>query len=643
MIWKEGRLTDDFTGSLLSACRQTAHGQVEPEHFVIALLEPSDGALRRECRRLSPTGVPDSLPDSLRRAAENLRVAVPPPAPWSDAHLSPASRKMLDEATRSPEWKESLAERQLAAAALQLLPTRVSNVFGFAGIPLERLIAALKQAPAADGPPSTFSPAGKLNPALFSKSGRAILQAIEREGKENGLLRVGTPLVLFALASHPGGSLEKGMRLQPAVRFHDFLESLRTHLRGLSKGRFNDDLGLVRDQMQPVVARAIERAVRTASERDPPLAGEADLAAALLHEDDAFVRGFLESRAVDVGRLSGFLAGRRPEAELPAEEARKLPPLAEVEVRLRRNIVGQDHVIDTLVPFLKRIWFGYARKRRPLGVLLFLGASGTGKTQLAREIAREVYGSEDRLLFFEMGQFGTEQSKNVFVGAPQGFVGYGEGQLTNGLKDNPESVVLFDEVEKAHRSVFDVLLRFLDEGVIADPAGPIRDGRRCFIILTSNHSVEKLSDLIGAQSKAARGNAAMRERVRSDVRNELVRSRLFRPEFVNRMDELVLFNSLGESAFRTILQLELESEKRRLFEEKEVTVSFDPTVVDVLTGLCSKRHDEGARLCGNLISTLVVPAIIDFFVDDANRGVRSAQVSAGPEGSMTVTAARSGA
>lgn len=642
MIWKDGRLTDEFCGMLLAACRQTAHAQVEPEHFVLTLFEPADGELRRECRRLATAGNPDSfLLDALRQAAVSIRIAAPPSAPWRVEHLSNASRQMLDEETRNQDWKEALAGRLLSASALQRLPKRIANVFANSGIPVDRLIAALRQPPSADGPQPTFNAAGKLNPALFSKSGRAVLHTVEQEGKENGLVRVGTPLLLFALASQPGSEIEKGLRLQPAVRFHDLLESLRTHLRGLSKGRFNDELSLVRDQMQPVVARTFERAVRMAADRDPPLASEADLGAALLNEEDSFVRGFLESRAVDVGRLSGFLAGRRPEAETPEEEARKLPPLAEVEVRLRRNIVGQDHVIDTLIPFLKRIWFGYTRKRRPLGVLLFLGASGTGKTQLAREIAREVYGSEDRLLFFEMGQFGTEQSKNVFVGAPQGYVGYGEGLLTNGLKNNPESVVLFDEVEKAHRSVFDVLLRFLDEGVIADPAGPVRDGRRCFIILTSNHSVEKLSELIRMQSQAARGNGAMREKVRSDIRNELVRSKLFRPEFVNRMDELVLFNSLGEAAFRTILALELESEKRRLLEEKDVTVTFEPSVVEALAGLCSKRQDEGARLCGNLISTLVVPAVIDFFVDDANRGVRAARVAAGPDGSMVVTATRS--
>ncbi|MCC7420703.1 MAG: AAA family ATPase [Planctomycetaceae bacterium] len=643
MIWKDGRLTDEYCGLLLEACRQTAHAQVEPEHFVLTLLEPADGSLRRECRRLAPTINPDAFLESFRQSARSLRIAAPPSSSWSDTLLTVASRKLLDEAVRSPEWNDGLADRFIAAAALEKLPPRIANSFGYAGIPLDRLIAALRLPPAADGPQPTFNAAGKLNPALFSKSGRAVLHTIEQEGKENGLVRVGTPLLLFALASQPGSELEKGLRLQPAVRFHDLLESLRTHLRGLSKGRFNDELSLIRDQMQPVVVRTFERAVRTAADRDPPLASEADIGAALLNEEDSFVRGFLESRSVDVGRLSGFLAGRRPEAETPDEEVRKLPPLAEVEVRLRRNIVGQDHVIDTLIPFLKRIWFGYTRKRRPLGVLLFLGASGTGKTQLAREIAREVYGSEDRLLFFEMGQFGTEQSKNVFVGAPQGYVGYGEGLLTNGLKNNPESVVLFDEVEKAHRSVFDVLLRFLDEGVIADPAGPVRDGRRCFIILTSNHSVEKLSELIRMQSQAARGNGAMRERVRSDIRNELVRSKLFRPEFVNRMDELVLFNSLGESAFRTILALELESETRRLLEEKNVTVTFDPSVVEGLAKICAKRHDEGARLCGNLISTLVVPAIIDFFVDDANRGVRSARVAAGSDESMLVTAAGSDA
>lgn len=115
-----------------------------------------------------------------------------------------------------------------------------------------------------------------------------------------------------------------------------------------------------------------------------------------------------------------------------------------------------------------------------------LGPTGTGKTQLGKELARYVYGSEDEMLFFEMGTFNTKESMNNFIGSPPGYVGYGEGKLTNGLRDHPECVVLFDEIEKADISVFDALLRFADEGKISDPAGPVRDGRRCIIVLTSN-------------------------------------------------------------------------------------------------------------------------------------------------------------
>src|SRR5207248_9239326 len=137
------------------------------------------------------------------------------------------------------------------------------------------------------------------------------------------------------------------------------------------------------------------------------------------------------------------------------------------------------------------------------------------KTELAKTLAHAVYGSPENLIFLEMGQFNAPESMNIFVGAPPAYVGYGEGKLTNGLRDKPRAVVLFDEVEKAHARVLDALLRFLDEGRIDDPAGPVRDGSQCLVILTSNVGAQQLSEL-GKQVDASRSNARglMRDQLR---------------------------------------------------------------------------------------------------------------------------------
>ncbi|MFV1964639.1 MAG: AAA family ATPase, partial [Pirellulaceae bacterium] len=281
--------------------------------------------------------------------------------------------------------------------------------------------------------------------------------------------------------------------------------------------------------------------------------------------------------------------------------------------------------------------FGYTRPNRPMAVLLFLGNSGTGKTQLAKEIAQAMYGSEDQLIFLEMGQFGDKHAKNIFIGAPPGYVGYGEGLLTNGLRDKPESVVLFDEVEKADRIVFDVLLRFLDEGKIADPAGPVRDGRRCVIVLTSNHALDMLQPLIDRQSEAKHLPRAEREAAKMEVRNEILATGFFRPEFINRVDEIILFNTFDADAYRKIVHYLLETECQRLNKEKSLDFTVDDSLQDELVRQCVARSGEGARVCLKLVGEIVIAALIDYFLDPDHEGVQSVHLSFSEAGHIQIT------
>lgn len=638
MIVERGEIDASFGVLLLQACRTTAHAAIEPEHFLIGLLDVPDGALASACRRARPSVDLNALRQTLLKAAASQTVHPPPSANWSERLLSPASRQLLDQAAAQPDF-ETAPEPHLALAALARSKAPVVRVFQYTGIDPEELKAYLAEPKdQAGGVLAVFDDDGRVNMAAFNAFGKAVLKRIGTEGSGLGQIRIGPPLVLFALVAHEGGALDRGLRIQGAMP-RDLHDSLLMHLKGLSKSKRNDEFRLARELMQPAVAQALERAATLAVDRGHDTIGDEEIAAGMLLEDPYFTRGFLESRSVNVSQLSAFLAGPRPAdapSESPEDQPHELPPLPEVIARLRQRIIRQDHVIDALVPFLKRFWFGYRRMHRPLAVLLFLGHSGTGKTQLAKEIARALYGSEEQLLFFEMGQFGTEISKNVFVGAPQGYVGYGEGQLTNGLRDKPESVVLFDEVEKAHPAVFDVLLRFLDEGVISDPAGPVRDGRRCVIILTSNKQIERLQDLTALQMQALTLGRDEQETARTRIRQILIESGLFRREFVNRMDELLLFNIFDEPAYRQILVRELAEEQRRLKDEKRLDVEFGPEVVEALVGECLARQDEGARVCGKLISTSVVPAVIDFFVDETNAGLTAARVTIGPRGHVLV-------
>jgi MoxR-like ATPase len=638
MFWKDGQPTPRGEQSLLLALKLTAAGTVEPEHFLVALLQAGDSPLSKACLGVRPSLQLKTLLETIVASARS-HTPQPPPETWSAPLLSDRSRKMLAELTNDPAWQAADEARQqslLAAAALQAAWPRVQRVFNHMGAATAAVLESLQRC--TDVPrPEPFDGAGQVNRKAFCASGRAILNLMESEGRGLGLSRIGTPLFLFAFAAREDGLLERALRLQviDPRRVH---EGLLIHLRALGTRRFNEGLALQRDAMQPAVASAIEQAADLAYERRLPQIGEPELLKALLMQNDLFVQSSLTGAKVKLDELSHYVFQRHSGEQDEAEEKETLVPLEEVEMLLRQRVVGQDHAVDVVLPIIKRMRFGYPREDRPLGVLLFLGASGTGKTQLAKEIARAVYGSEDKLIFLEMGQFGTEVSKNIFIGAPPGYVGYGEGLLTNGLRDHPEAVVLFDEVEKAHPSVFDVLLRFLDEGRIADPAGPVRDGRRCMIVLTSNHALDMLGALIEKQSLLKHLPPEERDRVRAEVRRAILETKFFRPEFVNRVDELILFNNFDEDAYEHILRNQLEHERQRLRREKKLEVAFDEGLVKELVKRCSERRDEGARVCGKLIGQLVMGPLIDFFVDPQHRDVRAVRVTYAPGRGLGIAA-----
>jgi ATP-dependent Clp protease ATP-binding subunit ClpC len=266
-----------------------------------------------------------------------------------------------------------------------------------------------------------------------------------------------------------------------------------------------------------------------------------------------------------------------PAAQLTAEEKDRLLRLEE---DLHRRVVGQDEAVQAVSEAVRRSRAGLGDPNRPIGSFLFLGPTGVGKTELARALAEALFGSEGRMVRIDMSEFQERHTVSRLVGAPPGYVGYEEaGQLTEAVRRTPYTVLLLDEIEKAHPDVFNILLQVLDDGRLTDGQGRTVDFKNTVVIMTSNLG----SDVIGKRGlgfaatdgAGAPDDQQLRDRIMQRLRES------FRPEFLNRIDEIIVFRHLDETQLRQITSLQLEETTRRLHAQA-VTVEFTTEAVDWL-------------------------------------------------------------
>ena len=245
--------------------------------------------------------------------------------------------------------------------------------------------------------------------------------------------------------------------------------------------------------------------------------------------------------------------------------------LLHLEDILHRRVVGQDEAVRLVSEAILRSRAGIADPGKPIGSFLFLGPTGVGKTELAKTLAEALFDSEKNLVRIDMSEYMEKFSVSRLIGAPPGYVGYEEGgQLTEAVRRKPYSVILFDEVEKAHPDVFNILLQVLDDGRITDSQGRTVDFKNTVIILTSNLGSQFLLDGIGTDGEIS-------QEARDQV-NELLK-RSFRPEFLNRLDEIVFYKPLTRENITHIIDLMVTDLNRRL-EDKQLTVELTPAAKD---------------------------------------------------------------
>ena len=265
--------------------------------------------------------------------------------------------------------------------------------------------------------------------------------------------------------------------------------------------------------------------------------------------------------------------------------------LLRLEEELHGRVVGQDDAVRAVAEAIRRSRSGLGDENRPVGSFLFLGPTGVGKTELARALAVTLFGDEDRMVRLDMSEYGERHTVARMVGAPPGYVGYGEsGELTEAVRRRPYSVLLLDEIEKAHPDVFNVLLQVLDDGRLTDGQGRTVDFRNTVIVMTSNVGSELITNrgtTLGFGTSRDGDEGALHDRIMPKLRE------VFRPEFLNRIDETIVFRRLDPAQLETITSLLLEETRRRL-SAQDVTVEFDADAVRRLAEL-GHQPEFGAR------------------------------------------------
>ena len=281
-----------------------------------------------------------------------------------------------------------------------------------------------------------------------------------------------------------------------------------------------------------------------------------------------------------------------PVKRLESEEGVRLINLAEI---LKSHVIGQDEAIDALASALRRGRVGLGEPHRPIGSFIFLGPTGVGKTELSRTLAAVMFGDKNALIRVDMSEYMDRHSTSKLIGSPPGYVGYGEGgQLTEKVRRKPYSVVLFDEIEKAHPDVFNLLLQILEDGILTDAEGRRVSFANSVIIMTSNVGASSLTERRGTLGFTSSTQNSREGEVLARLRET------FRPEFLNRVDEIIIFNRLRKEDTRRIAEIMLTRVSERT-AALGVTLSFSPETVDTLT---SEGYDEtyGARPLRHTIS-----------------------------------------
>jgi ATP-dependent Clp protease ATP-binding subunit ClpC len=305
--------------------------------------------------------------------------------------------------------------------------------------------------------------------------------------------------------------------------------------------------------------------------------------------------------ALVVSRMSGVPVQRVAQAE--SQQLRKMNSV------LKQRVIGQDKAIDIIVKAIQRSRMGLRDPKKPIGTFFLLGPTGVGKTHLAQCLAEEMFGNRDAIIRFDMSEYIEKHTVSLLVGAPPGYVAHEDGgKLTEAVRRKPYSIILFDEIEKAHPDIFNVLLQVMDEGRLTDRQGHIVDFKNTIIIMTSNVGTRQLNEF----GSGIGYNSGIMDERQTELTLTKALNRTFPPEFVNRLDNVVVFNPLTDDALAQILSLELYPLKMRL-ELMGYTLKLTKLTKDKILNEAKDRK-FGARPLKRAIQTLIEDPITDLLL-----------------------------
>ncbi len=323
-----------------------------------------------------------------------------------------------------------------------------------------------------------------------------------------------------------------------------------------------------------------------------------------IHEEERLLRDYVGEN--DVAEVVGDWTGI-PVSKMMESEREKLLNMPD---RLRRRVVGQDHAIEAISRAIWRSRAGLRDPDRPIGNFMFVGPTGVGKTELAKALSEFLFDSEDALVRIDMSEYMEKSKVNTLIGSARGYVGSEEGGvLTEAIRHNPYSVVLFDEAEKAHADVFNILLQLMDEGRLTDSQGREVDFSNTLVILTSNVGSRRIMEMTGEVS-----DEELTEMVEDEILGEH-----FRPEFINRLDSPIVFKSLSEETIRKIVEIK-QRELRQLLADKKMTIELSDDAKNFLARV-GYEPEFGARPLNRAIGTYIQdPLAIDILEGDFGEG-----------------------